>query len=299
MTNLDVTVVVPIYNKLDYIDSLINTISSQSNLPNEVILIDDFSNDGSYEKLLALDLDKRYKIIRNDKNLGVSKTRNKAIKLASNNIICLLDCDDYWHQDFIKITYNIMKAYDCDLLGVGYAFESERGLKAAKAPPSYRLSNKPQQVDNFYSFSLIYDLPFTCSSVVMNKERFLSLGGFPENITMGEDQVLWSKFTQKNSNSYIINDVLSYYRLNVTNSACKKKYIEGWSDYIRLLYNDNTIYYDFYISKLLIYYCFFIYQDSVNNKEELRNIVKKINRAYIRFFLGALANLIVIIKYKR
>ncbi|KII81188.1 glycosyltransferase family 2 protein [Vibrio renipiscarius] len=276
---ISVTVVVPIYNKEAYIKSLVETINSQSKFPSEVIFIDDASTDNSLKILKSMDLGCNFRIIENRVNLGVSKSRNIGVSLSKNEIICLLDSDDYFEADYLCSMYKSMLKLNCDLLGSSYAFDVDGDVKTAKTIDCNVNEVRPVSLKDFYKVSLIYNLPFTCSSVFLNREKFLSLGGFPLGIAMGEDQVLWTKFLTE-GRCYFMNKSKAYYRLNVDNSACDKKLPVGWLDYLPLLQRESSIYYDLYIMKLVFYHAIFIFDNRLN--VDYKVITKLVSRWYVR-----------------
>ena len=91
---IDVTFIVPVYNTADYLVECLNSILSQD-FEKEIIIIDDGSTDNSLE--IILEYQNRYKeisLIRHH-NEGLSRSRNKAIKIARGNYISFIDSDDY------------------------------------------------------------------------------------------------------------------------------------------------------------------------------------------------------------
>ena len=108
-----VSIIIPNYNKFNYIEETINCLKSQSINLWECIIIDDNSTDGSLELIQNLILDDfRFKIIENKINKGACFCRNQGIKAASSEYIIFLDADDYLMNDclnkrIIKLNDNI------------------------------------------------------------------------------------------------------------------------------------------------------------------------------------------------
>ena len=91
------TVVVPIFNKKDYIKRCLFSISKASNGEYlEVILVDDGSTD-NWEEVLKENsfLNLEIKVIKQS-NQGVSSARNTGLKNCSTKYCCFLDADDEW-----------------------------------------------------------------------------------------------------------------------------------------------------------------------------------------------------------
>lgn len=104
-----ITVVVPVYNKKEYLNKCVDSIRNQTYKNLEILLIDDGSTDGS-DKLLDeyASIDNRIRVIHK-KNGGLSDTRNCGIKEAKGKYIGFIDADDYIEKDMYE---NLYKAYD-------------------------------------------------------------------------------------------------------------------------------------------------------------------------------------------
>lgn len=126
---VDISVVIPLYNKSDFVRKALRSAVEQSYKPREVIVVDDGSSDDS---LLVVRNFKEESIYPNIKiisqhNQGVSKARNTGIESASFDYIALLDADDEW---------------DCFILD-----ESIGGFRIGGASGSYQTF-----IENYYVF---------------------------------------------------------------------------------------------------------------------------------------------------
>lgn len=101
MTNSKVSIIIPIYNTSDFLESCLNSVAKQSYKNLEVILIDDGSTDASGQ--IADNFakkDSRFKVIH-QKNQGQSAARNAGLKIASGDYISFVDSDDIIDKNFI------------------------------------------------------------------------------------------------------------------------------------------------------------------------------------------------------
>jgi glycosyltransferase involved in cell wall biosynthesis len=89
---MKISIVVPCYNEKSTLEILINKIKSNCNFENEIILVDDFSNDGSREVLKNLG-NKIDKVILNEKNFGKGYSLRKGFENAVGDIIIIQDAD--------------------------------------------------------------------------------------------------------------------------------------------------------------------------------------------------------------
>ena len=88
-----VTVFIPVYNRAKYIGSAIESILGQTFSDFEILLIDDGSTDRSVE-IMESYTDPRIRVLQNDTNLGIPRTRNKGLQGARGEYIAMLDSDD-------------------------------------------------------------------------------------------------------------------------------------------------------------------------------------------------------------
>lgn len=118
-----VSVIIPSFNHVQYIENAINSVLSQDYDNFELIVVDDGSKDNSHALLSSLNSDPRMRIILNDINKGQSAVLNQALKLAQGEFVCLLPSDDWYLPN--KLTLQVEKFLDSDNdVGVIYA----RGL---------------------------------------------------------------------------------------------------------------------------------------------------------------------------
>lgn len=107
MDNIDVSVIVPVYNSEEYIGTTIDSIINQDFKSFEVIVIDDGSTDGSLEiinhKLSESTIS--YKVIHQE-NSGVSSARNRGIEEANGEYLVFIDADDYVTGNHLSELYN-------------------------------------------------------------------------------------------------------------------------------------------------------------------------------------------------
>ena len=84
-----ITVFIPAYNREKYIGEAIESILAQSYTDFEILLIDDGSTDRTVEIMRSY-TDPRLRIMRNETNLGIPRTRNKGIENARGEFIAIL-----------------------------------------------------------------------------------------------------------------------------------------------------------------------------------------------------------------
>lgn len=93
MDNPTVSVVIPVFNGERYVAVAIDSVLSQTRLPNEVIVVDDGSTDGTAAILAAFG--DRIHVIR-QANAGTAAANNRAVAAATGSVLAFLDADDLW-----------------------------------------------------------------------------------------------------------------------------------------------------------------------------------------------------------
>jgi glycosyltransferase involved in cell wall biosynthesis len=102
------TVCIPTYNRCEFLGRAIRSVINQTFDKNkyEIIVVDDGSNDRTDIILKTFEND--ITIIKNKKNLGLSKSLNKAILKAKGKYFLRLDSDDYVNQEYINFLYTTL-----------------------------------------------------------------------------------------------------------------------------------------------------------------------------------------------
>ena len=107
-----ISVLMGIYNipSKEVLEKSINSILNQSYKNIEFIIIDDGSTNDTYKWAKEITKnDKRVILKKNEKNLGLTKTLNKCLKLATGEFIARMDGDDYSHKDRFEKQLSFLK----------------------------------------------------------------------------------------------------------------------------------------------------------------------------------------------
>lgn len=118
MNKIKVSVIMPVYNSGEYLQTAVDSILSQSLKEIELILVDDGSIDGSSEKCDEYAKNDSRVVVIHQKNGGICNARNAALKIAKGEYIGFSDHDDEYVPGFLKHAYKEAKVYNADLVKV-------------------------------------------------------------------------------------------------------------------------------------------------------------------------------------
>lgn len=185
---LCVTVVIPLYNKAEYISRTLHSVFAQSLSDFEIIVIDDGSTDGGGDAARSFS-DPRLRLISQE-NGGVSVARNRGILEAKTEFVAFLDADDQWHPDFLATLWAAKGRHT-----EGKFFASSREIVS--------LDGTRMSLDFGYRDGFAIDLiefmdccvrfrsPLIPSAVMVSKPLLMQVGMFPEGQKRGEDLDTW------------------------------------------------------------------------------------------------------------
>ena len=184
---MNISVVIPSYNRKDFLKRSIDSAINQTKKPLEIIVVDDGSTDGT-EAMIKSDYD-FVKFIK-QKNKGVSAARNIGIKVSIGEWICFLDSDDEWKKDKLEKQINAMKS------NPGYKFFHSNEIWIKNG---LRINQKKKHKK--YGGDIFDKCLDMCrispSSVMIDKTVFDEVGNFNEDLVVCEDYELWLRICDK------------------------------------------------------------------------------------------------------
>ena len=184
-----VSVIVPVYNREKYVGEAISSILAQSFTNFELLLIDDGSVDNSMEIMRSYK-DPRVRLVRNEQNLGIPKTRNKGLQLARGDYIAILDSDNIALPDRLAKQVAFLDHYqDYALVGSGATLMDEKGHFLKKTKERFVSSGEVKS-----------HLLFRCwlhHSSVMARKAVLQIYGYREQFVVCSDFDLFARLARK------------------------------------------------------------------------------------------------------
>ena len=110
-----VSVVMNCHNGEKYLKESLNSLKDQTYKNWELIFVDNFSEDNSYEIFKQAN-DKRFNYFRTNRKLKLYHARKIAIKKCRGQYVCFLDTDDLWKKNKLYYQINFLRKKRCEIL---------------------------------------------------------------------------------------------------------------------------------------------------------------------------------------
>lgn len=189
---IDVSVIIPTYNRQNFIIESALSVINQTYKNFELIVVDDGSTDETEKKVTRLiKFYKDYRIIykKFDENRGPAFARNRGAEIAKGEYIAFLDSDDLWLKNKLKEQINFMKKNNFLI-----SQTDEIWIRNGKRVNQMEKHKKPSGDIFEKSLKLCTVSP---SSVIIKRDIFFEFGGFDESFLACEDYDLWLRLSLK------------------------------------------------------------------------------------------------------
>lgn len=186
-----VSVIIPTFNRKDYLREAIESVINQSFQSFEIIVVDDGSNDGTRE-MINNEFGSSIKYYWQE-NQGESVARNKGMQESQGEYIALLDSDDRWLNNKLEVQVNYLDddpssgMVFCQAWVIG-----DTGERIDSDPWGSNINHGRINVE-----SLVFNNGISGpSSTLIRRIVFDSIGEFDPNIHYGEDWDLWLRIAE-------------------------------------------------------------------------------------------------------
>lgn len=224
----EISVIMAVYNDEKYLKKAIDSILNQTFGNFEFIIINDASTDNT-EKILLEYEDHRIKILKNELNLGLTKSLNKGLEISRGKYIARMDADDISYLNRFEQQYNILES------------EPEIGIVCSwteiidendNVIDTWKGDNTPELIYYILNFRNC----LTHSSVLLRKELILHYGPYNENIKKAQDYELWNRFS-KITKIYKIDKYLIKWRK--TGNSITSLYSSAQAETVKKIFINN------------------------------------------------------------
>ena len=219
-----VSVIIPYYKKRNFVKESVVSVLSQSYDSLEILIIYDDTNLNDLEFLQEISkLDKRIKIINNNKRLGAGLSRNKGIEQSNGKYIAFIDADDTWATDKIKDQISFMKKNNYQISHTSYFIINEKK----------KIVGQRKARDLLSINEILKSCDIGLSTVIIEKKVIIKTNTkFPKLITK-EDFVFWLMLLKKNYKFYAYDRNLTNWTnsKNSLSSSTIQKLFDGFKVY--------------------------------------------------------------------
>ena len=186
---VSIAVCIPSYNHVEFIDQCVNSALTLVPRPEEVIVRDDASSDGSWEHLATLA--NKVTLHRNDSNIGIGANYRCLVDDATTSHVVLLSSDDALHPSFSRIGGHRVGNARCLATGQ-FEFDSDSATLTRYSGSSYviRRTDSPTRMVSYFSRGCGYSLPGT----LWQREWLKGIPPLPRNAELATDWY-WALFT--------------------------------------------------------------------------------------------------------
>ena len=208
--NLDkISVIMAAYNSADTLKVSINSVLNQTYKNLEFLILDDASEDNTYEILEQYKiLDSRIKIFKNSKNTGLTKSLNFLLQEAKGKFIARQDADDISHPERFKTQIDFMIKYNLH-------FSTTRAIRMGT-------KRKIPGLSFYFPTKMIikYKNPFIHGSLMIKKSTINNIGNYDEAFYYAQDFKLITDLIKSKYRYRVINKPL--YSLNMNDNISSK-----------------------------------------------------------------------------
>jgi glycosyltransferase involved in cell wall biosynthesis len=225
-----VSVLIPLYNRIDYIKETIESVTSQDYEHIELIVVDDGSTDGSFELVSSLADKYKFSIYFHDnrENKGQSAALNLALSKARGEFISILDSDDLFSDGKISKQVEFFKKNPkIDIVyGMGQGIDS-------KGNYLYDIHSKEHQENNDPNLVLLDCYFLLPQNSLVRRTSYQNVGFFNESYRSAQDHDMLIRLCEV-SNVAFIPELLFYYRKHAASISSTKQHIR-WFNGLKIL----------------------------------------------------------------
>ncbi len=192
------TVIIPNYNKANYLQKCVQSILEQTRIPDEIIIIDDCSKDSSKDVIQALcQQNSSIRAVHLEKNSGVSHARNVGLRLAKSNYVTFIDADDFYANRYkLQREMELIEKKGKGIVAYSrLRFADENGVLCQ----TVKVRKKDYLTGNIYQKMLLGKFQFAniARDYCVQRDILLQLGGYNENRNLYEDLELIIKLARE------------------------------------------------------------------------------------------------------
>lgn len=216
MSTPTVSVLIGVHNGEATLDRCLTSVGKQSYRSWQIVIVDDASTDGTRTLLGRWKrcLGTKLRVLRNEENLGLTKSLNTGLATIATRYVARIDADDWWHAEKLAKQLAFLRTHPaygvigCNYINVGAKGERQVVLWEDDAEIRRRMIQRN---------------PFAHSCVVFRTELVRALGGYDTTIRYAQDYDLWWRCRPK-TKFYNLQEVLCFRSVGRGISVAKQRH---------------------------------------------------------------------------
>ncbi|EKT8892851.1 glycosyltransferase [Listeria monocytogenes] len=203
-----ISVIVPVYNVISYIDETISSLLKQTLKDIEIILVDDGSSDGSFEKIVEYGDRFDNICVAKEPNAGPGMARNNGLSIAKGKYISFVDSDDLLPERALEIMYEAAEREQVGVVtGISVSFNSNRSwFIGGHYNKGVFKSGRKTLIQNP---EMLYTLG-PCNKLYLRE--VVEDIRFPDSIKVAEDHPFVIEAYLKSQSIYTVDEIIYNYR---------------------------------------------------------------------------------------
>lgn len=199
-----VSAVIPVYNNGPYVAEAVESVLAQTRPPDEIVVVDDGSTDGTAEALRPYRDRIRY-IYQN--NQGEPAARNRGIRESTGQYIAFLDGDDLWAPRKLELQMECFRQHSkCALVYSDMSTFDQNGTIDASVKLRFKMTLSSGRIFP----ALFMRSLFGSGSVVFRKTCLDTVGYFDEQLLVGSDYEMWLRISRHFNLAAVDKPLLKY-----------------------------------------------------------------------------------------
>lgn len=222
-----VSVIVPAFNRAEYIKQTVNSVLIQDYSNVELIVVDDGSNDGTYEILLDYAEQNKLKLLTHPgrKNKGQSAALNLGLRAATGEFIAILDSDDLFLSGKLRLQVEYLNSHpEIGLVyGMGEAVDGDGRWMYDIHSADHKEPNDPNAV----LLDCYFLLP---QNALVRRSVYEQVGGFEEAFRAAQDHDMLVRIAENTRFGFIPVKVFQYRRHgdSISSNGQRRRWTNGF-----------------------------------------------------------------------
>ncbi len=181
-----VSIIIPAYNTGSLLGKCIQSVLCQTLSDWELFVVDDGSEDDTYETALRFSgMDDRIKVIHTE-NRGVSSARNTCLEQINGEYFCFIDSDDTVEPQYLEVLVKAAEEYSADIAQCSFRFIDENGKESPDPNKTSGIYSNYDEIISAYFEGPVGSVRVSIWSKLFRSEKFQNIR-FDQDLKVYED----------------------------------------------------------------------------------------------------------------